>query len=252
MDASRPPLRLASFFLSVSLRFFMQEEEATTPVNDSFDRIFKKESHFYDDFITGRVWYTRLINRVFFHQRSFLASADLVFKMLPQDLKGKVLDVPCGTGALTKELYLAYPQVSFTCLDYSENMISCFKQALAKEARPASHISFQQGDVACLPYKDETFDLVISMNGYQCFPQKDAALQEMRRVLKQGGLLVGSAYRKGAYLISDLVVRLYDKKGIMSGPHETETEFKAHLEKYFKVEKYEAMGTSVHFCCSRQ
>ena len=221
-------------------------------VNDSFEHLFKKESSFYDDFITGRVWYTRLINQLFFHQKNFLASASIVFSLLPQNLKGKILDVPCGTGVLTKNLYLDNPQAQITCLDYSENMISHFKTALSQDERSSSHIIFQQGDVAHMQYEDETFDLVLSMNGYQCFPKKDEALKEMKRVLKKGGLLVGYAYRKGAYLISDLIVKLYDIKGIMSGPHETEAEFKLHLAQHFKVEKYQVMGTSAHFCCLKE
>ena len=227
----------------------MKKHEIETEANDSFDRLFKKESSFYDDFITGRVWYTRLINRIFFHQRSFLASANLLFKMLPNNLEGKILDVPCGTGVLTKNLYLENPKAQITCLDYSVNMIDHFKNALAQDERPSSHITFQQGDVANMPYEDETFDLVISMNGYQCFPQKDESLKEIKRVLKKGGLFVGSAYRKGVYLISDLVVKIYDKKGIMSPPHETTAELKAHLEQLFVVQKYEVMGTSAHFSC---
>ena len=221
-------------------------------VNDSFDHIFKKESHFYDDFMTGRVWYTRLINRLFFHQRSFLPSANLVFEMLPHSLEGKILDVPCGTGVLTKNLYLENPQAQITCLDYSENMISHFKNALAQDGRSSTHIHFQRGDVACMPYENESFDLVLSMNGYQCFPQKNESLIEIKRVLKKGGLFVGSAYRKGEYFISDLIVKIYDKKGIMTGPHETEHELKAHLDTLFKVKRCQGMGTSFHFCCIKE
>ena len=223
-----------------------------TEVNDSFDHLFKKESSFYDDFITGRVWYTKLINQLFFHQKNFLSSASLLFSFLPHELKGKILDVPCGTGILTKQLYLENPKAQITCLDYSENMISHFKTALAQDERPSSHITFQQGDVAHMPYEDASFDLVLSMNGSPCFPQKDEALKEIKRVLKKGGMFVGSAYRKGAYFISDLVVKIYDKKGIMSGPHETATELKLHLENLFKVEKYQLLGTSAHFCCIKE
>ena len=52
--------------------------------------------------------------------------------------------------------------------------------------------------------------------------------------------------------MSDLVVKVYDKKGIMSPPHKTTTELKAHLEQLFSLEKYQMMGTSAHFCCVKQ
>ena len=131
-------------------------------------------------------------------------------------------------------------------------MIARFKYALSKDERASSHITFKQGDVACLPYEDESFELVLSMNGYQCFPKKDESLKEIKRVLKKGGLFVGSAYTKGRYLISDFLVKIYDKKGIMSPPHENATELKAHLEYLFKLEKYELFGTSAHFSCLKE
>ena len=70
-------------------------------------------------------------------------------------------------------------------------MIDHFKNALDQDERPSSHINFQQADVVNMPYENETFDLIISMNGYQCFPQKDESL--IKRVLKKGSLFVGSA-----------------------------------------------------------
>ena len=221
-------------------------------VNNSFDRLLKGQSNIYDDLITGRVWYTRLINRLFLHQKSFLPSANLLFSMLPKNLTGKILDVPCGTGVLTKNLYLENPNAQITCLDYSNEMIARFKHALSKDDRSSTHISFQQGDVASLPYEDESFDLVLSMNGYQCFPKKDESFKEIKRVLKKGGLFIGSAYIKGRYLMSDFLVKIYDKKGIMSPPHENAVELKAHLEELFKVEKYELFKTSAHFCCTKE
>lgn len=224
----------------------------TQEMNDSFDHLFKKESNFYDDFITGRFWYTRLINRIFLHQKNFIASAALVFSMLPKNFTGRMLDVPCGTGVLTKDLYLKNPNAQIVCLDYSNEMIARFKHALSKDERPSTHITFQQGDVACLPYENESFDLVLSMNGYQCFPKKDESFKEIKRVLKKGGLFIGSAYIKGRYLMSDFLVKIYDKKGIMSPPHENAVELKAHLEELFKVEKYELFRTSAHFCCLKE
>lgn len=221
-------------------------------VNNTFEHLFKHESSLYDDFLTGRTWYAKLFNYVFWHQKDMCSSEKILFDMFPPNFSGKLLDVPCGTGVFTKNRYLKMQNAKIVCLDYSNEMIERFKNALKGNEEKVQHISFCQGDVAHLPYEDESFDIVLSMNGYQCFPQKDESLKEMKRVLKKGGLFVGSAYRKGAYLISDLMVKIYDKKGIMNPPHETAAELKAHLEQLFRVEKYQLLGTSAHFCCVKE
>ncbi len=221
-------------------------------VNDTFDHLFKKESSLYDDVLTGRVWYTRLMNYIFWHTRDHIDSANLVFSMLPNNFNGKMLDVPCGTGVFTKDVYLAHPKAQIECLDYSAEMIERFRKALSKSGSSSSHISFMRGDVGALPYEDESFDLVVSMNGIQCFPEKDRALQEMKRVLKKGGLLIGSAYVKGVYTFSDLLVKIYDAKGIMMPPHESAVEFKLHLQNYFKLNKYQLLGSAAHFSCLKE
>ena len=36
-------------------------------------------------------------------------------------------------------------------------------------------MTFRQGDVGALPYADDTFDIVLSLNGFHAFPDKEAA-----------------------------------------------------------------------------
>lgn len=64
-----------------------------------------------------------------------------------------VLDVGCGTGALTREL-VKYAG-SATGFDLSESMLS-----VARQVCPT--VNFQQGNVAELPFDDSTFDVVVS------------------------------------------------------------------------------------------
>jgi methyltransferase, UbiE/COQ5 family len=216
-------------------------------VNDTFDKKFKAQSALYDDFITGRTWIARLFNRIFWHDKSLVQEAKITLDMLPKGFSGKMLDVPCGTGIFTKDLYLSMQDSQIVALDYSIQMIERFKLAL--EGHECNHITFVQGDVGALQYEDETFDLVLCMNGYQCFPDKDGALSEIKRVLKHGGLFIGCTYIKDVYASSDFLVSIYDRKGIMVGPHENKAELEEHLSKYFTLSKYLPYKNTVSFTC---
>lgn len=49
------------------------------------------------------------------------------------------------------------------------------------------HIKCIQGDVGNLTMSNESFDIVVSMNGFHAFPDKQKAFIETHRVLKSGG-----------------------------------------------------------------
>ena len=218
--------------------------------NNSFYKKLEKQSSLYDDFVTGRTWFSRLFNTIFWHDKSLVSEAKNTLEMIPKNFSGKMLDVPCGTGVFTKDLYLSMQKAQIVAFDYSEQMIDRFKLVL--EGNEYKHVSFVQGDVGALPYKDETFDLVLCMNGYQCFPDKDRALSEIKRVLKTGGLLVGCTYVKGIYASSDFLVSIYDKKGIMSGPHGNLLELKEHFGKYFTLSKCVSYKNTLSFTCIKE
>ena len=218
--------------------------------SNSFYKKLQKQSSLYDDFVTGRTWFARLFNTIFWHDKSLVSEAKNTLKMIPNDFSGKMLDVPCGTGVFTKDLYLSLQKAQIVAFDYSQQMIDRFKLSL--EGCESKRITFVQGDVGALPYKDESFDLVLCMNGYQCFPDKDRALSEIKRVLKTGGLLVGCTYVKGVYASSDFLVSIYDKKGIMSGPHGNLLELKEHFGRYFTLSKWVSYKNTLSFTCIKE
>lgn len=90
-----------------------------------------------------------------------------------------VLDVGCGTGVLEERLR----GISVIGVDLTEEMVR-----LAKEKRIGS-LSLSVGDGENLPFRDGTFDSIVS-----CYVAKycstKALLEEMARVLKPGGKLV--------------------------------------------------------------
>ena len=97
----------------------------------------------------------------------------------------QVLDVACGTGALTRLLAEAVgPQEHVVGLDRSPDMLG-----VAREI-PLQQIDWREGSADALPFEDESFDVVCCAFGLMFFPDQPAALREMRRVLRPGGRLM--------------------------------------------------------------
>lgn len=93
------------------------------------------------------------------------------------------------------------------------------------------NVTFRQGDVGALPYADDTFDIVLSLNGFHAFPDKGAAYREVFRVLRPGGTFYGCFYVMGGHRRTDWFVRhVYEKAGFFTPPYETVSSLKARLD----------------------
>ena len=96
------------------------------------------------------------------------------------------------------------------------------------------NVTFQQGDVGALPYETGTFDIVLSLNGFHAFPDKEAAYREIFRVLKPGGTFCGCFYVEGEHKRTDWFCRhVYEKTGFFTPPYETAASLKNRLERMF-------------------
>jgi ubiquinone/menaquinone biosynthesis C-methylase UbiE len=95
----------------------------------------------------------------------------------------QVLDVACGTGALTLAVAgRVLPNGAAFGLDASQEM-------LAVARRKPGAIKWYEGRAESLPFDDATFDAVVSQFGLMFFDDRIAALREMWRVLRPGGRL---------------------------------------------------------------
>ncbi len=163
---------------------------------------------------------------------------------VPEDFSGKLLEVPVGTGVLTMPVYKDLPEADVTCLDYSADMMAAAQKRA--EAAGLRNISFIQGDVGDLPFADESFDVVLSLNGFHAFPDKEAAYRETFRVLKQGGVFCGCFYIQGGCRRTDWFIRrLYVPKGFFTPPFETEQSLRERLSGMYgevRVSAVEGMG----------
>jgi ubiquinone/menaquinone biosynthesis C-methylase UbiE len=104
---------------------------------------------------------------------------------------GSLLEIACGTGIVTRRLRNKLPDsVRITATDLNEAMLS---YASAKFG-PDDSVEWKQADATALPFADSSFDAAVCQFGLMFFPDKLAALREMRRVLAPGGQLVFSVW----------------------------------------------------------
>ena len=94
-----------------------------------------------------------------------------------------MLDVGTGPGRLPVEIARRSPQVWVTGLDVSARMIEAAKAAI----EPGQQVIAEVGDVARLPYRDGSVDLVVSTLSQHHWPDRPAAVRELARVLAPGG-----------------------------------------------------------------
>ena len=169
---------------------------------------------------------------------------------IPENFSGRLLEVPVGTGVLTMPVYQTLPKADITCLDYSPDMM---KQAKEKAERlRLKNVTFRQGDVGALPYEDGSFDIVLSLNGFHAFPDKEAAYREISRVLKPGGTFCGCFYVKGEHKRTDWFVRhIYEKAGFFTPPYETVSSLKARLKGMYADVDMGNLKSMVWFVCRK-
>jgi malonyl-CoA O-methyltransferase len=101
----------------------------------------------------------------------------------------RILDAGVGTGEALTTLHRRYPQADVVALDLSERMLRKCRTQLREEALHAVC-----GDIEQIPIAANSFDLVFSSLTLQWCNDIGAALQEMLRVLRPGGLLMFTTF----------------------------------------------------------
>jgi ubiquinone/menaquinone biosynthesis C-methylase UbiE len=210
------------------------------------------QASFYDGMMTYSTWLGKAICRIVWNMDGEKNAAYLekALSGIPEDFSGKLLEVPVGTGVLTMPVYQTLPRADITCLDYSPDMMAA-AQEKAKRLGVAN-VTFTQGDVGALPFADESFDIVLSLNGFHAFPDKEAAYRETFRVLKKGGTFCGCFYIRDECRRTDWFIRhLYQPKGFFTAPYETQSSLRERLSQMYENAEVTAVEGIGCFCCRK-
>ena len=98
-----------------------------------------------------------------------------------------VLELATGTGLIAKHIVNAAAHIEAT--DASPEMI-----AEAKRDNRSAKLHFSVQDMFRLPYANQSFNVVIVSNALHIVPQPEKALAEIRRVLKDNGVLIAPTF----------------------------------------------------------
>ena len=100
---------------------------------------------------------------------------------------GRALDVGCGTGALSQAL-IDQNARHVIGIDPSAAYVA---HATTRTRRDGARVSFLVADATALPFAAETFDALVCGLVLNFVPQPLAAVREMRRVVRNGGVVAG-------------------------------------------------------------
>ena len=116
------------------------------------------------------------------------AAYDEMYELIRPIVRHKTaLELASGTGLIAKHIVNAAAHIEAT--DASPEMI-----AEAKRDNHSAKLHFSVQDMFRLPYADQSFDVVIVSNALHIVPQPEKALQEIKRVLKDDGVLIAPTF----------------------------------------------------------
>lgn len=110
----------------------------------------------------------------------------------------RLLDVGCGPGTITADLAQRVAPGQVTGLDAEPSMVT--RAAGVARDRALTNVDFEVGDVHALPFDDATFDVVHAHQVLQHVNDPIAALREMRRVCRPGGIVAARDGDYGAFV----------------------------------------------------
>ena len=120
--------------------------------------------------------------------RKDAAAYEQMYELLRLVVRQKtVLELATGTGLIAKHIVRYADHIE--AIDASQEMIEQAKQGV-KSAK----LYFSVQDMFHLPYADQSFDVVIVVNALHIVPEPEKALSEIRRVLKDDGVLVAPTF----------------------------------------------------------
>ncbi len=181
-------------------------------VQDKVSAAYDKMAARYDPGITAATLRAKVLGRILWGRASDRDPMEKVLSLLPDRFDGVLLDVPVGTGVLTTSVYRRYPSATIIGVDCSMNMLRQAQARFREQGIPNVHLL--KADAVHLPVRDAAVDLVLSMNGWHAFADKQRTIAEMQRVLRPEGTLIACGYVRGARWLSDWFVRHF---GVRNG-----------------------------------
>lgn len=183
------------------------------PVGTTGQR-YDKRAQAYDRLIGNRLY-----NRMFWGSsppdyRSFARQA------AGSSNRGWLLDAGCGTMLLTAAAYVQAPERRVVALDKSLGMLRRAKERLAEvDADVADRVVFLQADLLDLPFREGSFETVLSMGMLHLFDSVRLLTSSLERLLSPTGrLFISSLVETGR--VGDFYLRFLHRSGEVARPRQ--------------------------------
>ena len=112
--------------------------------------------------------------------------------------QAKILDLCTGTGDIAGIINNKYPKFEVIGVDFSQKMLE-----KAREKYP--YINFTEADCTELPFANDTFDACIISFGLRNIQNREKALSEINRILKNGGIFINLDLGKPNFLFNTVL-----------------------------------------------
>jgi len=138
----------------------------------------------------------------------------------------KVLEVAVGTGILSIQMSGHVSHI--TAIDIAPEMLKIAKEKSVKLHK--NNIDFQIGDICSLKFDNKSFDIVVASNVLHLLHKPELALQEIRRVLRDGGKIITATSCHGENLRSKIFSKIFALLGQKTKSRWSQKTFKEFVE----------------------
>ncbi|KAJ1440083.1 S-adenosyl-L-methionine-dependent methyltransferase [Sesbania bispinosa] len=133
-----------------------------------------------------------------FRQSGF-PGPDEEFKMAQEYFEpaqgGLIVDVSCGSGLFSRKFAKSGTYSGVIALDFSENMLrQCYDFIKKDDTLSTTNLALVRADVSRLPFSSGSVDAVHAGAALHCWPSPSNAVAEITRILRSGGIFVGTTF----------------------------------------------------------
>lgn len=121
-----------------------------------------------------------------------------------EDREGPWLDLSCGPGLFARAMAAAVPAEIVVGLDLSAAML----EVAARRAKGYGNVAFVRADAHRMPFCDAGFGGVNNSGALHAYDDPEQVLREALRILRPGGVYVGSTFHKATSLAGRIASRV--------------------------------------------
>lgn len=132
-------------------------------------------------------WVGRLILRLLNRENAMMNM--ISFKALDVQTRQNILEIGFGGGSLIDHLLKTEKSLKVTAIDMSDTAVAMARNRF-KEAITSNRLVVHQANAEAMPFIDNTFDAIVTVNTLYFWSDISAVLNECQRCLKPGGRLV--------------------------------------------------------------